>query len=120
MEKFRIGMYGMAQVMAIAYGVLGCGAAVKVNRPLLDYGYSMPPVYYNALFYRDHGFWLFLIVLFWAGIAAYLSSEWGQWKMDEGAISATGITLTILFVMAGTSLAMGAAMPPPHLITGLK
>jgi hypothetical protein len=116
MEKFRIGMYGMAQVMAIVYGVLGCGAAVKLNKPAADDGFRMSSVYYLASYFREYGYFLLLFVIGWAIVMAYQSS-WGSREVDENEISTSGIALTIGFILLGTFLAFGAAMPPGDLLT---
>jgi hypothetical protein len=121
MEKFRIAMYGMAQVTAIVYGVLATGATVKFNRYWLDLGYRMPDSYYRAMGFRDHGYFLLVLVLAWTAVMSYFSSRAGQWKVNETAITASGIGLTIFFALLGTAYAVAGATEPPHstLITPL-
>jgi hypothetical protein len=114
MEKFRIALYGMTQVTAIVYGVLASGAAVKFNRYWLDQGYSMPDAYYRAMFYRDHGFLLLLLVLVWAVVMVYFSSQWSKRRINEDEISAYGLGLTIFFAILGSVFAVGGFSEPPH------
>jgi len=106
MEKFRIAIYGMAQVTAIVYGVLAAGAAVKINSRFADQGYPMPDAYYRAMFYRDHGFLLLLFVLAWAVVISWLAFVPSRWSIEERTINVTGIGLTLLFAAAGTYFAM--------------
>jgi intracellular septation protein A len=114
MEKFRIGLYGFAQVTAIAYGVLATGATVKFNRYWIDQGYDMPDGYYRAIFYRDHGYFLLLLVVAWAIATAWYSSQWAEWKIGERTISLSGVALAILFAVIGTYFAINGAQEPPH------
>ncbi len=106
MEKFRIALYGMAQVTAIVYGVLAAGAAVKINSRFADEGQIMPEGYYRALFYRDHGFLLLLLVLAWAVVISWLAFVPSRWSIEERTINITGIGLALLFVVAGTYFAV--------------
>ena len=116
MEKFRIAVYGMSQVTAIVYGVLASAAAVKLNHTYLDQGYPMPNAFYLAMFYRDHGYLLLLLVLAWAVTVGYLSAVPSKWSIEENTITATGIGLTIAFAILGTCLAFAGAAPPAHLL----
>jgi hypothetical protein len=122
MEKFRIALYGMAQVTAIVYGVLASGATVKFNRYWLDQGYSMPSAYYWAVFYRDYGYHLLFLVVIWALAMSYFSSHWGNRRFEEREISISGIALTVTLALLGTTFAIWGAQEPPHstFITQLK
>jgi hypothetical protein len=114
MEKFRIGLYGMAQVTAIAYGVLASGAIVKLSHPpeeLAESSFNM-----GAL-YRDYGFYLLLLVVAWAAISAYRSSDWAENRIDEDDITKSGLGLTILYAILGTFFAF-LGIFPQHLLVG--
>ena len=120
MEKLQIAKYGMMQVTAIVYGVLASGAAVKINRSWLDEGYIMPDTFYRAIFYRDYGIYCLGFVVIWVVLVSYLSSPLSKWDFQESNLSVTGLVLTLIFAIVGTSIAISGATPPPHLITGVS
>jgi hypothetical protein len=110
MEKFRIAMYGMSQVTAIVYGVLASSAVVKIGNHLVEQGYHMSNGYYRAMFYRDYGSYLLLLVLAWGVTISWLSFVPSRWAIEERTINVTGIGLTIAFAVLGTVLAFGGAV----------
>jgi H+/Cl- antiporter ClcA len=118
MEKFQIAKYGLMQVTAVVYGVLASGAAVKFNRSWLDQGYLMPDTFYRAMFYRDHGYYLLVVVLAWTIGAAYFSSPQSRHNFDESTVIHSGMALTLILAIVGSVIAFGGATPPPHLTFG--
>ena len=116
MEKFRIAMYGMTQVTAIVYGVLASGTVLKVSHPWPNLVDPTPPSFNLGMFYRDHGYYLLILVVAWAVATSYMSSDWSQNRIDEGAITKSGLGLTIFYAILGTFLAFMAAMPQPVLV----
>lgn len=118
MEKFQIAKYGLMQVTAVVYGVLASGAAVKFNRGWSDQGYPMPDTFYRAMFYRDYGYYLLLVVLAWTVGASYFSSPWSRHNFDENTLIHSGMALTLLFAIVGSVIAFSGAIPPPHLTFG--
>jgi hypothetical protein len=115
MEKFRIGLYGFAQTTAIAYGVLASGAVVKVSHSPEEL--QANPFLNGGVIYRDYGFYLLLLVLAWAVISAYRSSEWAKNRIDEDDITGSGLGLTILYAILGTFFAFSGAFPQ-HVLVG--
>ena|ERR1700761_1254425 len=115
MEKFRIGLYGFAQVTAIAYGVLASGAIVKVSHSPEEI--QNHPFLNGGVIYRDYGFYLLLLVLAWAIISAYQSSDWAKKRIDEDDITSSGLGLTILYAIFGTFFAFSGAFPQ-HVLVG--
>jgi hypothetical protein len=119
MEKVQIVRYALMQIVAVMYGVWSCAAAVKINRPFADDGFTMPDMYYRAVFFRDYGAWFLLLAVIWTVLVAYLSSPYAKWEVDEGTLTWSGILVAVFLVFVGTSLALGGASPPPHLLTPL-
>jgi hypothetical protein len=118
MEKFRIGLYGLAQVTAIAYGVLASAAIVKVSHsPEEIEEFRAHPFLNGGVVYRDYGFYLLLLVVAWAIFSAYQSSDWAKNRIDESNITSTGLGLTILYAILGTFLAFSGAFPQ-HVLVG--
>jgi len=115
MEKFQIAKYGMMQVTALAYGILACGTTVKLGKPLVESGYTMPPIYWSALFYRDHGILLLAVIIVWTIAAAYYSSPFPSRNIDERWLIGSGMLFFITLFLAGSILAFGdgvaATMP---------
>ena len=118
MEKAQIVRYALMQLVALIYGVLAAGVAVKVNKLNADQGYTMPDAYYRAIFVRDYGCWFFFIVILWALFAVYQTRSHNG--LSEGTLTATGIGLAIVLALAGTSIAFAGAEPPPHLLIPLS
>jgi len=108
MEQFRIAQYGLMQSVALVYGILACGTAVKIGKPIVERGLPMPSIYWLAAFYRDYGFCLFLLIIAWALFAAYHASIFSKKHVDEGWVVGSGMCLLIVFFILGSWLAFGA------------
>jgi hypothetical protein len=118
MDKVQIVRYALMQIVAVIYGVLASGTAVKLNKPWVEGGYTMPPMYYYAVFLRDYGFWFLIIVLIWTAAVSYLSSPFANHEVSEGTLTWSGMIVALLMAIAGTMIALGGAEPPPHLLSG--
>ena len=116
MEKFQIAKYGMMQVVALAYGILSCGTAVKICRPLVESGYPMPAIYWGARFDRVYGLCVFMLVVGWTAFAAYYSSSFPKRNIDERWLTGSGMLFFVLLLILGTILAFGTgvAATMPH------
>ena len=112
MEKARIVKYALMQIVALIYGILFSAATVKLNKPLAEEGYTMPDAYYRAVFFRDYGAWLLIIVILWTMAVAYLSSPLSRLQIDEAMLTVSSLGVAILFGIAGTIIAFGGMMPP--------
>lgn len=117
MEKFRIAFYGMTQVAAIVYGVLAAGTILKVTHPWPNPDEISPPSFNLGMFYRDHGYFLLVLVVVWAIYASYMSSDWSQKQIDEEEIIKSGLGLTIFYTILSTILAFSAIFPQ-HILVG--
>ena len=105
MEKFQIAKYGMMQVVALVYGVLASGTAVKLSQPILEMGYPMPTAYWGALCYRHYGMLLFIPIMVWVLTAGYYSSSIPEQTVDERWLIGSGMFLLIILFLLGTILA---------------
>jgi len=103
MEKFQIAKYGMMQVTAIVYGILVCGAMVKLSV------YGGDPAHADrflaAGFFRDYGVWFLGLVPLWSAAAAYLISPLSRWDFDADEILTSGFILAIAYAILGTIIA---------------
>jgi len=121
MEKAQIVRYALMQVVALIYGVLASGTAVKLNKPMEDAGYVMPAAYYHAIIFRDYGIYLFAVIIVWTAVTAYLSSPFSSRQPSEVTLTISGIVLAIILAIAGTMMAFGGMFPPhPHLLAPLQ
>ena len=108
MEKGQIVRYASMQIAALIYGILSCGAAVKLGRPIAEGGREMSSVYWDAAAYRDYGTLLFIAIIAWTVLAAYHSSSFSGRNIDEGWLMGTGLFLFLVLFGIGTFLAVGA------------
>jgi hypothetical protein len=112
MDKAQIVRYALMQITALVYGILAAGAAVKLNKPMADMGYVMPDGYYHAIFFRDYGIYLFVVVIAWTAMVSYYSSSYASREVDTGTLTISGMVFTLLFTVIGTVIAFSGAMPP--------
>jgi hypothetical protein len=111
MEKFRIAMYGMAQVTAIVYGLLASGATTKCVKQLYGPGTPMPAGFYWAQTYRDYGIFLLLLVIAWTVAVSYFLLPRFNHGYEERTLSFSGLALAILFAVIGTFFAVQGMSP---------
>jgi len=112
MERFRIAKYGIMQVTAIVYGVGASGAVVKFNKVYAEQGCKMSDGYYRALFYREHGIDLFVLVMIWTVLVSYLSSPLSKWDFKNAGLATSGKALAIFLALLGTVIALGGIIQP--------
>ncbi|MCE0483264.1 MAG: hypothetical protein LV479_03385 [Methylacidiphilales bacterium] len=103
MEKFQIAKYGLMQVVAVAYGMLASGAVIKLAKKIGGFDdTSLPTGFHYAAFFRDYGFWLFLIILGWTALVAYLTSPFSLWFFEPEKLILSGLIFAILLAIIGT------------------
>jgi len=105
MENFQIAKYALMQVLALVYGMLACGAAVKVTRPFADAGMSMSEPYYLAILLRDYGLWFFIIIFAWTFLVGYYSSTLTTRTVSPLTLAISGITITLLIFISSSIIA---------------
>ena len=117
MEKFQIAKYGMMQVTAIVYGILVCGAMVKLSLYGADPTHVPVGHFLAAVLYRDYGLWLLGLVLLWSAAAGYLISPLSRWDLDAEEVVSSGFGLAIGYALVGTFIAFSAviANSPVHI-----
>ena len=101
---FQIAKYALMQVTALVYGVLICGLVTKGEKTLLMEGQNLSNTYWLAVFCRDYGIYLSVLILIWTTIVAFYSSPLAAREIDELWLTCSGLLLAGLFAAVGTYL----------------
>ena len=114
MNKRAISILSILQVAALCFGILFTAVFCRISGRFIEThlgDFPQPRGYVLACAFRDHGFWIMLIILGWAVAAAILSSRDDTvWFTDQVTLVSGGALFAIL-VFAGFWFSIMATTP---------
>lgn len=108
-------LLALLQMTAIGYGILATAAFCKLGRVSLESGgYPVPGGYAWAVWYRDYGILLSVMVVIWVVFVCLRSSP--PHNMAWSSILFSGAGLALAFFLVGSFFALCAMTPMMRLL----